>query len=170
MMKNLFIRIKNNKKAFSILEIMAATTVITLGLTSLITLTIQSIKIQNSNKNELIASQLAQEGVELIRNARDMNWYLDKSWSDNLNNGSYVIDYTKTNNPVSVTGLNDINTKLFVNGSGFYNHTTGTSTIFRRMVSIAKNTAFTTITSTVRYAEGTNTKNYSVSSILYDWK
>lgn len=170
-MKNILKKLKSNQ-GFSILEIMAATVVITIGLTSMMTLSSQSLKIQNINKQELIASQLAQEGMELVRNIRDMNWILEKDWAQNLSDGNFIIDYTKVDTSLtSVFDLDDSRTDLYLDGNGFYQHSsTGTSTIFSRMISISKSTASTTVTSTVKINNGNNTKDYAITSVFYDWR
>jgi prepilin-type N-terminal cleavage/methylation domain-containing protein len=70
------LKIIKNKKAFTLLEIIIVIYIISLGLVGVMSLFLQTIKVQNINKNKLIASQLAQEGIETIRNIRDENWIL----------------------------------------------------------------------------------------------
>jgi prepilin-type N-terminal cleavage/methylation domain-containing protein len=73
-------------KAFSLVEIIIAVFVIGVGLAAAALFIASSFRISLSVKNLLIASHLAQEGIELARNIRDGNW-LDPSaqgWSEGL--------------------------------------------------------------------------------------
>jgi hypothetical protein len=72
-------------KGQGILEVVVAISVIIMGLVSIISLVIFNINTQGYSHNMLIASNLAREGVEVIRNIRDSNW-LDttKEWDDGL--------------------------------------------------------------------------------------
>jgi type II secretory pathway pseudopilin PulG len=131
------------KNGFSILEITVVIFIITMGLISILALATQNIRVSNLNKNELIASQLAQEGLELVRNIRDTNWLIfGNDWktgagagtgSDVYQDGTYAIDYS--NGITDITGINDAGAKLKING-GFYEHNTGTDTIFYRLITV----------------------------------
>lgn len=84
-MKNkLFLKIVN-KKGQGILEVVFSISVVTIGLISIVSLVLFNINVQNYNHNILIASNLAREGIEIVRNVRDSNW-LDpaKEWDDSL--------------------------------------------------------------------------------------
>jgi prepilin-type N-terminal cleavage/methylation domain-containing protein len=77
-------------KAFSLVEIIIAVFVIGVGLAAAALFIASSFRTSLSVKNLLIASHLAQEGIELARNIRDGNW-LDPSaqgWSEGLENTS----------------------------------------------------------------------------------
>ncbi len=94
----------------------------------------QNIKSQSLNKNTLIAYQLAQEGVELIRQVRDTNWRTERNWNENLAVGNYYMDYTDTA-PHSAANKNDGNLKQ--DSSGMYlNNPSSTipGTIFYRII------------------------------------
>ena len=67
-------KILKSQIGFSLLEVVIATTVISVGLVGILGLVIQNIAIQQTYKNTLVASMLAQEGLELARNIRDKNW------------------------------------------------------------------------------------------------
>ncbi|NCQ16134.1 hypothetical protein GW814_00575, partial [Candidatus Falkowbacteria bacterium] len=63
-----------NNQGISILEVIVAILIITIGMIGVMSLVIQNVEAQYINKNILIASGLAQEGLELARNTRDLNW------------------------------------------------------------------------------------------------
>lgn len=78
-----------NEKGFSLIEVMIGMTILTIAIVAATSILISLI---NSNKNitrTLQAYNLAQEGIEAVRNIRDTNW---------LNNLNYLgdVDSTKT--------------------------------------------------------------------------
>lgn len=75
-------------KAFSLVEIIITVFIVGVALTAAVLLIASSFRTSVSVKNLLIASHLAQEGIELARNIRDGNWLdpLAPSWSDGLQN------------------------------------------------------------------------------------
>lgn len=61
------------KRGFSIIEVLFATLIFSVGLVSVSNLMLESLKNSADSRNVVIAAQLAQEGVELVRNFRDNN-------------------------------------------------------------------------------------------------
>ena len=82
------------KAGFSLVEIMTVLFVVALGLVGVLSLMVQNIQSQNVNKGALIAYQLSQEGIELVRRTRDSNWQAGRAWNVNLAPGHYIVDYT----------------------------------------------------------------------------
>ena len=167
-------------QGFSILEVTMALGVITIGLLGVFSLVLQNLSVQRLNKNYMVASMLAQEGLELVRNIRDNN-FLDTSgtlWNHKLTSGSnpylFAIDYTNLN-PVSVTGSSDPNTRLCLNVVGttnFFSHNCGgasTPTIFRRFFTVTNNADNVEVKADVIWTEKGQTFNYEAVTYLYDW-
>lgn len=61
------------KKGFSIAEVLLSIFLLSVGMIAIISLMANSIKNNANNRNSIIATQLAQEGIELVRNRRDLN-------------------------------------------------------------------------------------------------
>ena len=61
------------RAGFSIAEVVVAVFVISTGLLAIISLIINSLNYSMLSRDQVIASQLAQEGIELVRNVRDNN-------------------------------------------------------------------------------------------------
>lgn len=80
--------IKNNKKAFSIIEVLIWIFIFTLWLTGIYAIITSTLKINDFNKNYIIASNLAREQLELIRNIRDSNYSKFKPF--NLKNPNWI--------------------------------------------------------------------------------
>jgi hypothetical protein len=65
---------KKTRRAFSLGEVLVAAFVLTVGLTATTALIVSSIGNAYDNRDAVIAAELAQEGVELVRNVRDQNF------------------------------------------------------------------------------------------------
>ena len=124
---------KLNNKGFSILEASVVMGVVSIGLLGVFSLVLQNIQVQKVNKNMLVASMLAQEGLELVRNIRDDNWIASPqvAWDSNIagwNNNDFTVDYTMVMAEVDDTNaagdiVEEAGAKLYlVNGGNFYTH------------------------------------------------
>lgn len=76
------------EKGFSMIEVMMATFLVSVGLVAVISLLSAGLRQSTLNKNNLIASFLAQEGVELVRNVRDTNWVNGEESFGGISNGN----------------------------------------------------------------------------------
>jgi prepilin-type N-terminal cleavage/methylation domain-containing protein len=76
-------KIKENS-GFTIIEVMIATVIITIGLIGALTLSLASMKFGKISINRVIAANLAQEGIEVIRAMRDDIWLSgdDNPWDN----------------------------------------------------------------------------------------
>jgi type II secretory pathway pseudopilin PulG len=136
---------KKNRKGFSILELILAIFVLTVGITGALKLIVSTIKTSIDTRNSVIASGLAQEGVELLRNRRD-NAMLD-ALSD-LSQDSEVIFKTAlpedSNCTINVSGVLDCapaNNNIYLN-SDTYSQSVSSApissnpTVFKRILNI----------------------------------
>lgn len=164
-------------KGFSILEVVIAMGIITVGLLGVSSLALQNLQVETINKNYLVASMLAQEGMELVRNVRDTNFLKANDWktgsgagtdSDIVQGGIYRIDYNLDIQPVA--GINDDSTRLFIGGSPEkYNHSGGVLTPYRRLIEVVDNGNYIQATSTVAWSERGRSYKYEVVTYLYNW-
>ncbi len=171
-------KIQNSNKGFTLLEIVVVIFVITLGLIGVLSLVLQNIQAQYVNTRTLVASQLAQEGLELVRNARDNN-FLDEVWfseglvaqdgSDNITVYFDGIDVVIT---PSVTGIDDNDAQLMIDVDGFYIHGSGDYSGFNRIVVLQNNYAdeYTNASSIVQWKDRGKTHQYVVDTVFYDWR
>ena len=70
-----------NKKAMSIIEVMIAIFIFTLWVASVLMIITSTAWVNTYNKNFIIASNLAREQIELIRNIRDTNYKKFQKWN-----------------------------------------------------------------------------------------
>ena len=177
---------------FTILEMTVVIFIIVVGLMGILSLANQNITVVSIDKNTVIASQLAQEGLESVRNKRDFNWILGPGadWEHGTSSGSrsdilpggisgngvkikYTIDaITGTINNNVPAGINDSAAKLYFNAAGFYTHQiTPTSTGFSRLITMGnESTASTSVTCQVQWKKGINYYSYYAETVLYNWK
>lgn len=62
------------RSAFTLIELIIGITILVLGLTSIFSLALFSINLNQENTRRLQAVELAREGIEAMRNIRDSNW------------------------------------------------------------------------------------------------
>ncbi len=67
--------INKSKNGFSLLEVIFAMAIITSGVISILSLFSYNLKAETNNKNKLIATYLAQEAIEVVRQNRDNVWF-----------------------------------------------------------------------------------------------
>jgi len=163
-------------RGFTILEVMFSIAVIVLALGAVLTLASFSASIIPITSQKLIATYLAQEGIETVRNIRDSNWLRDINWRGAAEiglvpNGDFEADYGSSG-LVQVYGGNF----LRIDSNGYYNYTSGNQTKFQRKISVSDNadadpaTEDIKIVSLVMWQE--KQRNYSVTAEawLYNWK
>ncbi len=136
---------KKEKLGFTLLEVITAIFILTVGIGGAFALLRQSLSGASMVELKVTAAYLAQEGIEIVRNIRDSNWLESRSssvsWDDGLTNcqspncceGDYKI-YTSLTN---VSNCNSSNLRyLNIDTNGFYSYDSGTPTKFKRKIII----------------------------------
>lgn len=168
-------KIKSNKKAFTLIEIVIILFVVTVGIMTSLSLIIKSSYFQSVRKELIIVTSLANEGLDLMRNIRDTNIIMGRDYDNWDGSGSagvseefYLVDFT--NLSAILTSDNIDLAVLQQNTSGFYVHEVGeTDTRFKRLISTrAETTASTSVEVHVQWENRGNTYDYKLETILYD--
>ncbi len=160
----------NKQSGFSIIEVMAVVFIVSVGMVGMMTLVNQSIQAQRLNRHSLVAYQLAQEGVELVRVIRDSNWRgADLSFSDLFVAGNYCLDYTNLS-----LASSEVPCPFYLNNN-FYVHDSGSGelTAYSRLISIEFLDGLTDavlVDVLITWRDGTNNFSYNVATRLYDWR
>ncbi len=159
---------------FTLIETLVAIFVFGVALTSVTAILITNNNTANFVKNSYIASGLAQEGVEVVRNLRDGDWLASRSFGAfGSTTGLPVADSTYRVQWNSTTLL--ANQDVFIKKdsiSGIYSYDTGVNTPFKRTVQI------TTITSNVEKRIAVNVswtergipRSINAEDHLYNWR
>ncbi len=128
------------------MELIVAIAVITVGLFAVMNLFLSNFTAEQEARNRVVATNLAREGLESVKNIRDSNWLsfyngAGKNWDDSLTYGSYVLN---SNFPETISLVpfdkNDVNDKkdkvYWKNGFYVNGDNTGSSTIYSRVINV----------------------------------
>lgn len=146
-------KLKNDKKSgFTLIEIVLSIFIMSMALVSIFSAFSVIVISTSDTLNQLTATYLAQEGMEIVRNVRDTNWlnmdyhssdgttstytWLDGGMADWCTYGC-VVDYTTTGAASNPIGAYSSGSYLNIDENGFYtNKDEGIKTIFQRKVTI----------------------------------
>lgn len=164
---------KTKKKGFSIGEVLLSAFVLSVGMVAVVQLVSVAIRESSGSQDVIIGAQLAQEGVELVRNVRDNNFAqndTDPLTSDptgypfqTFPSGSSS-DCRFDNNLSSIECGSGTDFSLKLSPTTGYNHTSGMNTKFSRKVVITDISGGKTVTSIVMWGS-TSPSWPSVSAI-----
>jgi len=141
--------IKNNKNntfynGFTLLETLFAIFIVTTGFFSVFSVVRIGIGATTSSINRLIATNLVQEGIEIIRNMRDSVYDADGDWSIVVDNGHLNKNNCLINLINCEVDINnkkpldeDDNTYLKINNDE-YQYSLGDNSIFKRWVNLTR--------------------------------
>lgn len=158
--------------AFSIIEIMAVLLIVSLGIIGVSHLAVQSMQAQTINRGSIIGYQLAQEGIEIVRQIRDTNWLQEKIWNAGLATGQYCVDFIS---PVLRPAGSANDCRLYLTGDNYYYSpitpkAIDTPSDFSRIIYIQAATSSASVKARVTWHERDRFFNYEVETEIYDWK
>lgn len=124
---------KKNKKGFSLVEVLISLLVLSMGITSVVAMMAANTKTVIAARDQIIAAQLVQEGIELARNLVDNDTDPATKFVDGTNYVNYHI-HKDGASPISFSNIGS--NQLYLKG-GFYLHdSSGTVTKFFRRVDV----------------------------------
>jgi len=130
-----FLNVKMTKKAFTLLEVLVAIFIITVGIMGSLSLVSQTIYSANISSKRLIATYLAQEGIEIVRNIRDTNWLEQTSWDDGLTGCLFPTGCEADYDDQALASYLD--RKLYIDNNGFFSYSpSATQTAFKRRITV----------------------------------
>ena len=153
-------------KGFSLIEVVTAIFILTVGVGGAFSLIYQTLSAVYLVRSELTASFLAQEGVEIVKNLRDNAWLYSRaatstSWLAYLSEagGDYEVDYS-----TQTLSRADNSTYMKVDSNGFFNYSSGDQTNFTRSVSLT-NVSTTTVKVVVTVGWQTGGRDHSLEIV-----
>jgi prepilin-type N-terminal cleavage/methylation domain-containing protein len=120
----------SKKSGFTLIEIIMAILVMTIGIVGIYAILPRIISVTATHIDRFIASQLAKEGIEIVRNIRDTNWLEGESFDNGLSDGDWRVQYNKD------YLLPFLDEPLRID-QGFYNYDQGELTKFKRKVTLS---------------------------------
>ncbi len=154
-------------KSFSLIEVIVAIFIITVGAGGAFALMQQNLAFSSVSSSKLTASYLAQEGIEVIRNIRDTNYLEGSAWDDGIvASTDYRLDYRSTSFPDSTCPGDHLKYE-----SGHYVCSSDSSGKFQREISVSKPEAGKMIVSVeVSWRERGRTNKVNAETELYNWR
>ena len=182
-------------RGFTLLEVIVAIFILTVGILGCYSLIIQTISSTRYNSDKLVASYLAQEGIEIVRNIRDTNWLEQQvnsanPWNEGLDVDGLcdctcddmlldgcVVDY---NTPIIEDPIpspfDEAHEYLNIDSSGFYSYSPGTQSKFKRKIVIYHDDLnglgeeyILKVCARVEWEEKGRTQTVIVKENLYNW-
>lgn len=144
--------------------IIVAMFITSVALVSILGLVTTSLKAAETSKMKLIASGLAQEAIEIVRDMRkgQIEW---NNWYANIANGDYRVQYN------SASLLSFLDTPLEIAGNGLYQYNTGVNSGFYRKVTLTKLSANEVkVLVEVKWKIKSNWSYLRVEDRLWNWK
>ncbi len=181
-----------NRKPYSsgqvLIEVLIATSVLTVGFLGIITLLNRSLSLNRIVSDNFTANYLAAEGIEVVKNLVDTNIFSGQAWNNGVIDGCYEVTYESTALPTPLGSgsdceqstdfrlfqtarplVNDDATKLFVY-KGIAGNEAGS---FRRIIRIETKPGNNEIqvNSIVRwYTRGSGVYTINVEDHFYNWR
>ena len=151
---------------FTLVETLVSLVILTVALIPILNLSDGASRISATIQDNLIASGLVQEGIEVVRGIRDTNWFNSRAFDLGLSDGAYRTEWNSTS-LLSLAG----NPVLNLN-NGHYTYTGGTATKFTRTITItAVNAGELKIVSQVTWLGRSNvSKSISAEEHLFNWR
>ena len=153
------------RKGFTLLEVIIALFVLTLGVLGGIFVIQQTIILTAHSSARITAIYLAQEGMEIVRNIRDTNWLEEEDWRKGLGDGQWQADFTHQQ------GLNPYDGRfLNIDERGFYSYFSGHPTKFQRKIILTSpGLNILNVRVEVYWTERGRPYSLSVQGNLYNW-
>lgn len=137
----------NKQVGQSLIEMVIAIAIILTGLIGALALTVSNLSGSVESGTRVVASNLAREGIDVVRNVRDTNWLKNLAWDHGLYSGT---DYTAIAvfNPTlnqwqlnfNPNSVNDAAAKLYRQTNNLYiqdiNPPGGTETLYSRLLTL----------------------------------
>jgi prepilin-type N-terminal cleavage/methylation domain-containing protein len=177
----------NGQKGFTLVETLAAITLITVAIVAPMALTVQSLQVAFYARDQITASNLAQEGIEAIRSLRDGNILLSSKQTAPgtplflgipSDGSTFIVDATARPSPTIASCSNSPCKALNTDGQ-LYRYQTGTGwtpTNFTRTMSVtvvrsdASGAQEIRVVSKVTWQTAAyKSESISLSENLYNW-
>ncbi len=129
---------RDKSNSFSVVEVLIALSILIVGLLGTVTLMVRTLDTSLLTLEKLTAAELAQEGIEIVRNIKDskvISGEID-SWFNNLSNGSYYVDYDDHQLNRILPGHQV--PFLRKDANGFFGYASGPLTPYQREIKIRK--------------------------------
>jgi len=179
MIKKYFKKINKLDLGFTLVETLIAISIFSVSIIALMSILGGGISNANSAKTKIIASYLAQEGIEYIRNMREtyVLYPINGTWdsfrteiSSCTSANSCGFDNSVFPPDVFLCSSHTNQCKLYVNNGNYNSNSIGVNSGFvRKIQAIAVNSNEVKISSVVSWTQGSGSYNVTLSENLFNW-
>lgn len=177
----------NHNKGFSLVGVLVAAIILSVGTLAALALMSRTEQTVGEGREQFIAVNLAQEGIELSQTMRDTNWIVTRDpveWAGQIcspnGDANFVGIHEFTLDSASIRNLSGLgnvsNDQLYLTSQNEYTHqVTSTQTPFRRQLSVdcankaGDETQSLFVKSTVFWEEDGETQSVSLVGSVYNW-
>lgn len=168
-------------RGFTLVETLVALSILLIAVVTPISLIGDSLHKMYYARDEAIAVNLAQEGIEMVRQVRDSNMISGAAWDNNLALGTYIIDVgsfistpgTPSNFVINCGSCQPQPVYRDAAGTGLYRqNAVSTATQFSRNVVISNPNAQAyerSVVSTVTWKTGGLSGSIAIQEYIYKW-
>jgi len=173
------------KQGFTLVEVLTALFIVSVGLSGAYALVNQTIAAANIASMKLTAAYLGKEGIEIVRNIRDGNYIMrsavagydqPESWMSGINCSSgcpipvncqsgCMADYYSS----ALSAANIGQPLKYSSQTGFYGYSSGDATPFFRTITITPHSDYLDVSVRVDWAERGRSHYILVQEYIYNW-
>jgi type II secretory pathway pseudopilin PulG len=159
------------QSGFTLVEALVSLALLTTALVPTFILATDAVKMSLGIRNSLIAANLAQEGVEVVRAMRDANWFAGPPTlfsAGLLGCASGCRVQWNSTSPLPLGA----NPPLKLNAtSGLYQYDSGADSLFTRVITVKLGTSADelVVSSVISWKDRSIAKTITVESHLFDW-
>lgn len=160
-------------RGFTLLETLVAISILTLSIAGAFTSAQSGLSSAILARDQIIAFQLGQEAVELVRNIRDNNTYLGNNWLEGLQSCINTDCFANVTNLSSPLGVCTSGCKVYKDNDGFYvqgggGNPTGFTRIVRiEPVDLAKEVR---VVVEMSWSKGLVNRTFEINEYMFNWQ
>ncbi len=156
-----------NNAGFTLVEALVSLLIFSVALTAIFSLLTNNLKDASLVEHNFVASGLVQEGMEVVRNIRDSDWYTGNPFGTAIPDGSYRVQW----NSQALLLLSPDPYLKKDSGNGLVSYDAGNDMIFKRTVTIsAVSGVEKRVVVSVTWSERGVSKSVSAEDHLFNWK
>jgi len=164
-----------SESGFSLIEVMMAIYIIITALTGIMAL-VSSINVSvGASSSKLVAANLAQEGIEVVKSIRDLNFGVN-AWDDWYASFSGVNNYLVQYNDTALRAFQDTPLR-YDSATGLYGYDAGSAASFtyKRKIILTKNPSGADdneikVEAVVSWTEHNRSQTLTVEDRLWNWR
>jgi prepilin-type N-terminal cleavage/methylation domain-containing protein len=173
-----------NSRGFTLIEILVAISILTVGALAAMRLMARSENIAHISRQQFVGLSVAREGLELVRDLRDTNWFSqddEKAWANTLcpDGGEHAFTLDAAMVRAGTASVGDVQQpELYIQENGEWAHQVSRQdTGFSRTLTVDCShyldddpaPQYITVTSHVSWKEGETQRVVDLKEKLFNW-